>query len=99
MRSAEVDELARMIAVRQAEVGRRRRVVHHARGHRSSVGYRQAGLRYARAHWAKPCASRNRMSFADWLFGRPLASDEERAQKIGPLAGIPIFCLDALGSA
>ncbi len=39
------------------------------------------------------------MSIADLLFGRPLATKEERAEKIGPLAGIPIFGLDALSSA
>lgn len=33
------------------------------------------------------------------LFGRPLATSEERAQSIGPIAGIPIFGLDALSSA
>src|SRR5579863_1332531 len=39
------------------------------------------------------------MPFADILFGRPLASRDERAEKIGPAAGIPIFGLDALSSA
>ena len=39
------------------------------------------------------------MSLLDILFGRPLASKEERAEKIGPAAGIPIFGLDALSSA
>lgn len=39
------------------------------------------------------------MSVIDVLFGRPLASDEQTHQKIGPIAGIPIFGLDALGSA
>jgi amino acid transporter len=39
------------------------------------------------------------MSFFDVVFGRPLASSEERAEKIGPAAGIPIFGLDALSSA
>jgi amino acid transporter len=39
------------------------------------------------------------MSLADFLFGRPLSSREERAEKIGPVAGIPIFGLDALSSA
>ena len=39
------------------------------------------------------------MSLLDILFGRPLASQEERAEKIGPAAGIPIFGLDALSSA
>jgi amino acid transporter len=33
------------------------------------------------------------------LFGRPLANSEERAEHIGPVAGIPIFGLDALSSA
>jgi len=33
------------------------------------------------------------------LFGRPLATSEERAECIGPLAGIPVFGLDALSSA
>ena len=36
---------------------------------------------------------------ADFLFGRPLASSEERAEHIGPSAGVPIFGLDALSSA
>ena len=35
----------------------------------------------------------------DLLFGRPLATSEERAEHIGPLAGIPVFGLDALSSA
>src|SRR5271165_6810282 len=39
------------------------------------------------------------MSVLDILFGRPLASREERAERIGPVAGIPIFGLDALSSA
>ncbi|HEY3628020.1 MAG TPA: APC family permease [Terracidiphilus sp.] len=38
-------------------------------------------------------------SIVDLLFGRPLATSEERAEHIGPLAGIPIFGLDALSSA
>jgi len=33
------------------------------------------------------------------LFGRPLATSEERAEYIGPIAGIPVFGLDALSSA
>ncbi len=39
------------------------------------------------------------MSLLDILLGKPLASSEERAEKIGTLEGIPIFGLDALGSA
>ena len=35
----------------------------------------------------------------NFLFGRPLASSEERAEHIGPIEGIPIFGLDALSSA
>src|ERR1700679_1241970 len=39
------------------------------------------------------------MSIADQLFGRPLATSEERAESIGVAAGIPIFGLDGLTSA
>ena len=39
------------------------------------------------------------MSWIDLLFGRPLSSNEERGEKLGPSAGIPIFGLDALSSA
>ncbi len=39
------------------------------------------------------------MAFIDVLFGRPLASSEERAEHIGVAAGIPIFGLDGLTSA
>ena len=39
------------------------------------------------------------MAIFDFLFGRPLATSEERAEHIGSSAGIPIFCLDALSSA
>ncbi|HVW87146.1 MAG TPA: APC family permease [Bryobacteraceae bacterium] len=35
----------------------------------------------------------------DLLFGRPLASWEDRQEKIGPASGIPVFGLDALSSA
>ncbi|MFL6538666.1 MAG: APC family permease, partial [Chthoniobacterales bacterium] len=33
------------------------------------------------------------------LFGRPLKTSEAQAQKVGPLHGVPILGLDALGSA
>lgn len=39
------------------------------------------------------------MNITDALFGRPLATEEEKAERIGPLKGIPIFGLDALSSA
>ncbi|HEV2646771.1 MAG TPA: APC family permease [Acidobacteriaceae bacterium] len=39
------------------------------------------------------------MSFTNTLFGKPLATSEERAEHIGVAAGIPIFGLDALTSA
>jgi amino acid transporter len=39
------------------------------------------------------------MSFFDVVIGKPLATSEERAEHIGPIAGIPIFGLDALSSA
>ncbi len=39
------------------------------------------------------------MRTLDLLFGRPLPTSEERAEQIGPSAGLPIFGLDALSSA
>ncbi|HET6215614.1 MAG TPA: APC family permease [Acidobacteriaceae bacterium] len=39
------------------------------------------------------------MAIQDRIFGKPLASGEERAEQIGVGAGIPIFGLDALTSA
>ncbi len=39
------------------------------------------------------------MPLSDYLFGRPLATDEEGEQRVGVLAGIPMLGLDALGSA
>jgi amino acid transporter len=39
------------------------------------------------------------MPFSDFVLGKTLRSSDERAEQIGPLAGIPIFGLDALSSA
>lgn len=39
------------------------------------------------------------MQIINMLFGRPLATDEERGEKIGTTKGISIFGLDALSSA
>ena len=39
------------------------------------------------------------MPLSDFLFGRPLATSDERAEQVGVQAGIPIFGLDALSSA
>ncbi|HXR96408.1 MAG TPA: APC family permease [Terriglobales bacterium] len=39
------------------------------------------------------------MGFSDWLFGAPLASWEDREQRMGIAAGVPTFGLDALSSA
>jgi amino acid transporter len=39
------------------------------------------------------------MSLFDLVMGKPLATSEERGEHIGPVAGIPIFGLDALSSA
>ncbi|MGH9352200.1 MAG: APC family permease [Terriglobia bacterium] len=39
------------------------------------------------------------MSIADIIFGRPLSSAEERGEKLGSRAGLPVFGLDALSSA
>jgi amino acid transporter len=40
-----------------------------------------------------------RKSIFDLLFGRPLSSDEDASEQVGPAAGIGIFGLDALSSA
>ncbi len=39
------------------------------------------------------------MSLFDLFIGKPIATTDERAEHIGPVAGIPIFGLDALSSA
>ena len=39
------------------------------------------------------------MSFFEVVLGKPLATSDERAECIGPVAGIPVFGLDALSSA
>src|ERR1700681_894535 len=39
------------------------------------------------------------MTLADLVLGRPLATEDEKAERIGPIKGIPIFGLDALSSA
>ncbi|HWD98253.1 MAG TPA: hypothetical protein VG345_04435, partial [Bryobacteraceae bacterium] len=42
---------------------------------------------------------RNVRRILDFLFGRPLATYEDKQEKIGPVAGIPVYGLDALSSA
>src|ERR1700747_143913 len=39
------------------------------------------------------------MSVLDLVFGRPLSSDEDKDERVGPLAGVSVFGLDALSSA
>ena len=39
------------------------------------------------------------MDLIDLLLGRPLATEDEKAERIGPAKGVPIFGLDALSSA
>ncbi len=39
------------------------------------------------------------MSVLDFLVGRPIATSEEGAERIGVAKGVPVFGLDALGSA
>src|SRR5947207_10591200 len=39
------------------------------------------------------------MPWLDFLIGRPLASGEEKSEQLGTFSGVPIFGLDALGSA
>jgi amino acid transporter len=38
-------------------------------------------------------------SLINFLFGGPLSSEEERRERLGPAAGVPVFGLDALSSA
>jgi amino acid transporter len=47
--------------------------------------------------WAGP--SSFNMTFSHFLFGRPLKTEEDEGEKVGPLAGVPILGLDALASA
>jgi hypothetical protein len=44
-------------------------------------------------------ALRGTLPLLDHVLGRPLATSEERAEQIGPAKGLPVFGLDALGSA
>src|SRR3984893_9548972 len=39
------------------------------------------------------------MAMLDFVFGRSLASDEDKDERVGPLAGVSVFGLDALSSA
>lgn len=39
------------------------------------------------------------MNILDFVVGKPLKTSDERAEQIGPRAGVPIFGLDALSSA
>src|SRR2546428_13539166 len=39
------------------------------------------------------------MNILDVLVGKPIKTSDERAERIGPAQGVPIFGLDALSSA
>lgn len=39
------------------------------------------------------------MTLKDFLFGKPLATEEDEGERVGPLAGVPVLGLDALSSA
>jgi amino acid transporter len=39
------------------------------------------------------------MAMLDFILGRPLASEEDKDERVGPLAGLSVFGLDALSSA
>ena len=39
------------------------------------------------------------MAILDFILGRPLASDEDKDERVGPLPGVSVFGLDALSSA
>jgi amino acid transporter len=54
-----------------------------------------------RPGWTAHCTAWKglRVLGLNFLVGKPLATSEERAEHIGPIAGIPVFGLDALSSA
>src|SRR5271166_5873921 len=39
------------------------------------------------------------MALLDFVLGRPLSSDEDKEERVGPFAGVSVFGLDALSSA
>ena len=39
------------------------------------------------------------MAILDFILGRPLASDEDKDERVGPLAGVSVFGLDAAGKS
>jgi amino acid transporter len=39
------------------------------------------------------------MSLSEFLFGRPLATEEDESQRVGPITGVSVLGLDALASA
>jgi amino acid transporter len=47
----------------------------------------------------KTAPAADKKSILDFLFGRPLSSEEDRVERVGPAAGVPVFGLDALSSA
>src|SRR5580700_5552586 len=55
--------------------------------------FRRSGI------YGEPAALINMMDIVDLLLGKPLATEDEKAERIGAVKGIPIFGLDALSSA
>jgi amino acid transporter len=47
----------------------------------------------------KASSAQLRTPILDLLFGKPLSTDEERTERVGPAAGVAVFGLDALSSA
>jgi amino acid transporter len=45
------------------------------------------------------CRSRHAVTLVELLFGKPIANQGEKRERVGPLRGIPILGLDALASA
>ena len=39
------------------------------------------------------------MAFSDWVLGKPIATENDDAQRVGPIAGVGVLGLDALASA
>src|SRR4051794_25284323 len=65
---------------------------------------RRTSAELSRVLRARRCAVctvsvRSTMRLFEWLFGRPLRSEEDCQERIRPAAGVPVLGLDALASA
>src|ERR1700674_1267775 len=67
-------------------------------GPRSFASYRLSAAPLQAINRYRPRHS-DRVSLTEFFLGRPLATEDEKAERIGAAKGIPLFGLDALSSA